>query len=129
MTLGDDDELVPAGDAFDLTAMAPTRAGLDRYFRRVDVPFIPPARPDLSALYVALARATHRHRAAPADLGARVGSPLSGHHDRQLGRPGPAPKRSREEVKQADSKEQLSLTLFPTWLPADLLSPRDECSP
>jgi len=81
-------ELILLGDCFDFTAMLPPPEGLERFFRKLDVPCEPPPRRKLPSLLEAISRSN------PVGFEALSRVPrltiVPGNHDHLLGEPGAA---------------------------------------
>jgi UDP-2,3-diacylglucosamine pyrophosphatase LpxH len=81
-------ELVLLGDTFDLTSMLPPPYGLERFFRRLDVPLPPPPRRSLEQLLQAVRESNPVTWEALATLAKRARVTIvPGNHDHQLTAP------------------------------------------
>jgi predicted phosphodiesterase len=86
--IGEGDELILLGDTFDLTSMLPPRYGLERFFRKLEVPLAPPPRRPAAELLQAVRKANPVTFGALEALGKRVKvTVVPGNHD-YLAEPG-----------------------------------------
>src|SRR4051794_18779612 len=81
-------ELILLGDTFDLTSMLPPKHGLERFFRKLDVPREPPPRRTLPELLAAVSRSNPVGFEALTRVSRLTIVP--GNHDHQLAEPGAA---------------------------------------
>ncbi len=87
--LRDSDELILLGDVFDFTAMTPPPKGLERFFKKLDVPYQPRTGRDLKQLCASARQSNPVALKALAELSLRVPVTLvPGNHDRHLAEPG-----------------------------------------
>jgi UDP-2,3-diacylglucosamine pyrophosphatase LpxH len=86
----DGSELILLGDTFDLTSMQPPPKGLERFFRRLEVPLAPPPRRTLPQLLEAVRESNPVTWEALAKLAKRARLTIvPGNHDYQLEAPPP----------------------------------------
>ena len=80
--IGEDDELILLGDTFDLTSMLPPEHGLERFFRKLEVPLTPPPRRTPAQLIQAVREANPVTFGALETLGKRAKiTVVPGNHD------------------------------------------------